>query len=160
MNRRGYLAATGVVTCTIIGGCLGDRTDEQSDLEIQRSSAPDEDGCIEEDILDFERLVLAPKLVGLLGLTTTMQYHLDLQSGEEIYLRITSEYAYHLPHLRVENPAGTAIIDERPVENIYTFVTERDGRYTVTISNERWADQGEWFVDLTWYNSTGCRPYS
>lgn len=157
MRRRTYLATAGTGTVASLSGCLGEGTDRRPKLEIQRGSTGESGECAEQELLDFERAVLAPKAAGLVGLESAVRWELDLRPDEELYLRITNPDMDFLPHLSVIGPDDTAIIDERPVDNIYTVRPETDGRHVIEVSNRRWTEGGDWFVDLIWYSATSCR---
>lgn len=157
MNRRTCLATLGTIGVSTLSGCLGKNIDRRPELQIQRETADGDTGCVEHELLDFERVSLAPRLASPLGVHSAVQWELDLQEGEELYLRITNPDMDFFPHLRVDDPAGTAIIDEPPVDNIYTVRPQVDGRYAITVNNPRWSEGGAWFVDLIWYSATGCR---
>lgn len=157
MNRRSCLAAIGTGTVASLSGCLGESTDRQPELPIERDRPEDEHGCLETELLDFERAILAPKLASLVGFNSAVQWEVDLEAGEELYIRITNPDMHFLPEFTITDPAGTAIIDERPVDNIYTIEPQVDGQHVITLRNPRWSESGEWYVDLEWYNDPGCR---
>lgn len=157
MNRRACLAALGMVAVSPLSGCLGESTDRRPELAIEKDGAEDDSGCIEDELLDFERAILAPKLASLVGFESGVQWEVDLEAGEELYIRITNPDMHFLPDFTVVDPEGTAIIDERPVDSIYTIEPQINGRHVITLSNHRWSEGGEWYVDLNWYNATGCR---
>lgn len=156
MNRRTCLATLGGTGLATLGGCLDANTDRRPELQIQRPSTDGETDCVERELLDVERVMLAPQLAGPIGLSSAVQWEVDLQAGEELYLRITNRDEKFLPHLRVDDPEGDAIIDERPVDNSYTIRPQLDGRHVITVSNRRWTESIEWFVDLIWYSAAGC----
>lgn len=157
MNRRACLAAVGTAGVAASSGCLGGSDGDRTELPVRRSAVDPDADCAEQELLDFERVFLAPRLAGLLGVQTATGWEVDLRAGEELYVRVTNPDADHLPRLRIADPAGSALVDGPPVDNIYTVQPERDGRYAVTVHNRRLSDTGEWFVDLVWYSAPDCR---
>jgi hypothetical protein len=157
MNRRTYLATLGTASAAALSGCLGSDPESHPAFDIDRQATASDDDCAEQELLDFERINLAPRLAGPTGLPTAVEWSVPLRAGEELYLRITNPDMAFLPHLSVVDPEGTAVIDERPVENIYRMQPEQDGTYTVTVRNPRWTEGGDWMLDLVWYDQPGCR---
>lgn len=157
MERRACLAVLGAIAVPAVSGCLGGEADSRPELAVERGAAGGDGECVEQVLLDRAHASFPPKLAGLAGADTAIEWTVDLRAGEELYLRITNPDVEFLPHLSVVDPEGTAVIDERPVENIYTVQPALDGEYVVELRHERWGERGEWYVDLNWYSAPGCR---
>lgn len=161
MKRRQALVAgaTGMMTAT--SGCLGHSTDDRGHLDIERPTQAAEEDCVEQELLDFERIYFQPAYFRLLGVENAVQWSVEMEEGEELYLRITSANMDYPPELEVTDPTGAVLLDSDDAsQNIHRINPERPGTYTLWIGDRR-SEGGEYFVDLAWYNAVNCSdPYS
>ena len=161
MKRREALAAVGVGALTATSGCLGHSTDDRGQLEVERPGQAAGDECVEQELLDYERVHFPPGYFRLLGFENAVQWEVEMKEGEELYLRITNPDMMYTPLLAVTDPDGNVLLDsDDATRNIHRINPDRDGTYTLWIGDRR-SEGGEWFVDLAWYNAVGCSdPYS
>lgn len=125
-------------------------------MEDDRREQAVGDECVEQQLLNFERVKFPAWYVRLLGIENAVRWSVELQKGEELYLRITSSDMPYPPALEVTAPDGTVLLDSDDAsQTIHRITPDSDGIYTLWIGDRR-SDGGEYFVDLAWYNTVGC----
>lgn len=160
MRRRVLVATVGAGALTAISGCLGHSTDDRGLLEVERSAHAGGPECEEQTLLDFERVHFPPAYFRLIGFENAVQWQVDLQEGEELYIRVTSDMPYP-PRLELADPDGNVLLDsDDATQNIHRITPGRDGPYTLWIGSRR-SEEAEYFIDLEWHSAAGCSdPYS
>ena len=164
MRRREALAAVAVGALATTSGCLGHSTDDQGQLEVDRSVQATDDDCVEQELLDRERIYFPPAYFRVLGWENAIQWEVDMREGEELYLRITGDPhdgVLYPPELALTDPDGNVLLDsDDATHNIHRINPDRDGTYTLWFGARR-SESAEYFVDLAWYNAVDCSdPYS
>lgn len=164
MRRREALAAVAAGALATTSGCLGHNTDDRGRFEVDRSVEPTDDGCVEQELLDHERVYFQPAFLRLLGGKNAAQWKVDMREGEELYLRITGDPhddVMYPPELELTDPDGNVLLgSDDATQNIHRINPDRDGTYTLWIGARR-TESAEYFVDLAWYNAVDCSdPYS
>ena len=161
MRRREALAAGAVGMITTTSGCLGHSTEDRGLLHIDKRGQATDGECIEEELLDFVRIRFPAGYTRLFGFDNAVQWSVEMEEGEELYLRITSSNMDYPPELEVTDPAGATLLDSDDAsQNIHRIESDTAGTYTIWIGDRR-TSGGEYFVDVSWHNAVGCSdPYA
>ena len=104
MKRREALTTVGVGVLAALSGCLGHSTDDRDHFEIERPVEASDDECIERELLDFERVYFQPLYLRPFGGENAVEWSVEMQQNEELYLRITSSDMDYPPELEVTDP--------------------------------------------------------
>lgn len=161
MKRRVALASFAVGAVTATSGCLGHRTEDRGQLEIDRADLPASGECVERELLGFERIRFAGAVASAIGFENAVQWTIEMRANEELWLRITGSDVPYPPRLELTDANGSVLLDsDHAGRSPHRVTAAVDGAFTLWIGDRRSAG-GEYYVDLVWYSAEGCSdPYT
>lgn len=141
MNRRQYLAATGVVLATILTGCSGS-TDAEEESNSSTNAGGESDNS--PDGKEESANLIESGEVG----TGSDDHFVEVESGDTIRVVVTNEDDRGSSGVDILNPDNEEVLQERDIKNkkTVTYEAETTGEFQIIIKTG-WTASYETYVE-------------
>ena len=162
MNRRTFVAAVAAGGAGGLAGCLSS-SDDDAEFRGEYTGDPTtqfEEGCHTGEIFE-DQFKLAGGLASELAGTSSVEWLLDIEDGNELIINITTRAPRgttpRLPTVEFIAPNGDVLLNRSDSDSSYSITLESTGEYVLRVHSRELIDSHWWVMKVYWDPYEECQ---